>query len=176
MAASPTERSWCVLEFVADQRTFRRQFRRRGPPETSIQRWYSLQKMYLSSSFAKHSDNLYAFCIIVCILQYCRGSKTWKISYSEKRISLEQINPVANKKRHTHSNRCDNLKHSQIVIKTVPWNVVKIFGCKSEGKRQRGTYVYAWYEDHVNILFLVRIGVTSLLRHENKFQSWICSI
>jgi hypothetical protein len=40
MAASPTERSWCVLEFVAVQRPFRRQFGRRGPPETSIRRWY----------------------------------------------------------------------------------------------------------------------------------------
>lgn len=46
MAASPTERSWCVLEFarcnsfVAVQRAFRRQFGRRGPPETSIRRWY----------------------------------------------------------------------------------------------------------------------------------------
>jgi len=46
MAASPTERSWCVLEFarsnrfVAVQRAFRRQFGRCGPPETSIWRWY----------------------------------------------------------------------------------------------------------------------------------------
>jgi hypothetical protein len=40
MAASPTERSWCALEFVAVQRAFRRQFGRLGPPETSIRRWY----------------------------------------------------------------------------------------------------------------------------------------
>jgi hypothetical protein len=40
MTASPTERSWCVLKFVAVQRAFRRQFRRRGPPETLIRRWY----------------------------------------------------------------------------------------------------------------------------------------
>jgi hypothetical protein len=40
MDASPTERSWCVLEFVAVQRAFRRQIGRRGPPETSIRRWY----------------------------------------------------------------------------------------------------------------------------------------
>ena len=46
MAASSTERSWCVLEFarcngfVVVQRAFRRQFGRRGPPETSIRRWY----------------------------------------------------------------------------------------------------------------------------------------
>jgi hypothetical protein len=40
MAASPTERSWCALEFVAFQRAFRRQFGRRGPPETSIRMWY----------------------------------------------------------------------------------------------------------------------------------------
>jgi hypothetical protein len=46
MAASPTERSWCVLEFarcnsfVAVQGALRRQFGRRGPPETSIRRWY----------------------------------------------------------------------------------------------------------------------------------------
>jgi hypothetical protein len=40
MATSPTERSWCVLEFVAVQLAFRRQFGRRGPPETSIRRWY----------------------------------------------------------------------------------------------------------------------------------------
>jgi hypothetical protein len=46
MAASPTERSWCVLEFehcnsfVAVQRAFRRQFGRRDPPKTSIRRWY----------------------------------------------------------------------------------------------------------------------------------------
>jgi hypothetical protein len=40
MAASPTERSLCVLEFVAVQRAFRWQFGRRGSPETSIQRWY----------------------------------------------------------------------------------------------------------------------------------------
>jgi hypothetical protein len=44
MAASPTERNWCVLEFVpclvAVQRTFRQQFGHRDPPETLIQRWY----------------------------------------------------------------------------------------------------------------------------------------
>ena len=46
MAASPTERSWCVLEFalcnsfVVVQRAFRQQFGRRGAPETSIRRWY----------------------------------------------------------------------------------------------------------------------------------------
>jgi len=46
MAASPSERSWCVLEFarcnsfVAVRRAFRRQFGRPGPPETSIRRWY----------------------------------------------------------------------------------------------------------------------------------------
>jgi hypothetical protein len=46
MAATPTERSWCFLEFwrcssfVAVQRAFRWQFGRRGPPETSIRRWY----------------------------------------------------------------------------------------------------------------------------------------
>jgi len=46
MAATPTERSWCVLEFfrcnsfVTVQRAFRRQFERRSPPETSIRRWY----------------------------------------------------------------------------------------------------------------------------------------
>jgi hypothetical protein len=40
MADSPTERSWCVLEFVAVQCAFRRQFGRLGPPETSIRRWY----------------------------------------------------------------------------------------------------------------------------------------
>ena len=46
MAASPIERSWCVLEsarcnsFVAVQRAFRRQFGRLGPSETSIRRWY----------------------------------------------------------------------------------------------------------------------------------------
>jgi hypothetical protein len=46
MAASPTERSWCVLEFalcnsfVAVQRAFRRQFGRCGPLETSIRKWY----------------------------------------------------------------------------------------------------------------------------------------
>ena len=46
MAASPSERSWCVLElarcnsFVAVRRAFRRQFQRPGPPETSIRRWY----------------------------------------------------------------------------------------------------------------------------------------
>jgi hypothetical protein len=40
MIASPTESSWCVLEFMAVQRAFRRQFGRRGPPETSIPRWY----------------------------------------------------------------------------------------------------------------------------------------
>jgi len=46
MAAPPTERRWCVLEFarcnsfVAVQRAFRRPFRRRGPPETSTRRWY----------------------------------------------------------------------------------------------------------------------------------------
>jgi hypothetical protein len=40
MAASSTERSWCVLEFVAVQRAFRRHFRCRGPPEMSIRRWY----------------------------------------------------------------------------------------------------------------------------------------
>jgi hypothetical protein len=32
MAASPTERRWCVLEFVAVQRAFRRKFGRSGPP------------------------------------------------------------------------------------------------------------------------------------------------
>ena len=48
MAASSTERSWCVLEFarcnsfVAVQRAFRRQFGRRDPPETSIRRWFEL--------------------------------------------------------------------------------------------------------------------------------------
>ena len=35
MAASPTERSWCVLEFLAVQRSFQRKFGRLGPPETS---------------------------------------------------------------------------------------------------------------------------------------------
>ena len=46
MAASPTERCWCVLEFawcnsfVAVERAFQRQFGHRGPPETSIRRWY----------------------------------------------------------------------------------------------------------------------------------------
>jgi hypothetical protein len=40
MAASSTERSWCVLECVAVQCAFRRQFGRRGPPETSNRRWY----------------------------------------------------------------------------------------------------------------------------------------
>ena len=46
MAASPTERSWCVLEFawcnsfVAVQRAFRQQFGRHGPPETLIRRCY----------------------------------------------------------------------------------------------------------------------------------------
>jgi hypothetical protein len=44
MAASPTEHSWCVLEFVrcfvAVQCAFRRQFGHRAPPETSIRRWY----------------------------------------------------------------------------------------------------------------------------------------
>jgi hypothetical protein len=44
MAASPTERSWCVLEFarcfVAVQPAFRRQFGRRGPTDTSIRGWY----------------------------------------------------------------------------------------------------------------------------------------
>ena len=46
MAVSPTERSWRVLEFalcnsfVAVQRALRRQFGRRGHPETSIRRWY----------------------------------------------------------------------------------------------------------------------------------------
>ena len=40
MAASPSERNWCVLEFarcnsfVAVRRAFRRQFGRPGPPET----------------------------------------------------------------------------------------------------------------------------------------------
>jgi hypothetical protein len=53
MAISPTERSWCVLEFarcnsfVAVQRAFRRQYGRCGPPDTSIR--ISLQTMYLSS-------------------------------------------------------------------------------------------------------------------------------
>jgi hypothetical protein len=40
MAASLTERSWCVLKFVAVQHVFRRQFGRHGPPGTSIRRWY----------------------------------------------------------------------------------------------------------------------------------------
>jgi hypothetical protein len=46
MAALPTERSWCVLEFVrsnsvvAVQRVFCWQFGRRGSPALSIQRWY----------------------------------------------------------------------------------------------------------------------------------------
>jgi hypothetical protein len=46
MAALPTERSWCMLEFarsnsvVAVQRAFRRQFGRHGPPVSSIRRWY----------------------------------------------------------------------------------------------------------------------------------------
>jgi hypothetical protein len=40
MATSPTESSWCVLEFVAVQRAFQQQVGRRGSPETSIRRWY----------------------------------------------------------------------------------------------------------------------------------------
>jgi hypothetical protein len=40
MAASPTERSRCVLEFVAVQRAFRRQFGGSYLLETSIRRWY----------------------------------------------------------------------------------------------------------------------------------------
>ena len=46
MAGSQTERSWCVLEFVrcnsfvAIQRALRYQLGSRGPPETSIRRWY----------------------------------------------------------------------------------------------------------------------------------------
>jgi hypothetical protein len=46
MATSPTEHSWCVLEFVlcnsfvVVQRAFRKQFGRRGPAEMSIRRWY----------------------------------------------------------------------------------------------------------------------------------------
>jgi hypothetical protein len=46
MAALPTERSWCALEFarsnsvVAVQQAFWRQFGRRGPPALSIWRWY----------------------------------------------------------------------------------------------------------------------------------------
>jgi hypothetical protein len=59
MAASPTERSWRVLEFVEVQRVFRLQV--------------SLPRMHLSSSFAKYSDNLYALCIwsFTVILAHC---------------------------------------------------------------------------------------------------------
>jgi hypothetical protein len=46
MAALPTECCWCVLEFgwcnsfVVVQCAFWQQFGHRGPPETSIRRWY----------------------------------------------------------------------------------------------------------------------------------------
>jgi hypothetical protein len=77
MAASPTERSWCVLEFVrcnsfvAVQSALRRQFGRRDPPmklqkflfQMVVTSCISVQYLW-KYGFAKYSDNLYAPCII----------------------------------------------------------------------------------------------------------------
>jgi hypothetical protein len=76
MAASPTERSWCVLEFarcnsfVAVQRAFRRQFGRRGHYiklqtflfQMVVTSCISVQYLW-KYGFAKYSDYLYASCI-----------------------------------------------------------------------------------------------------------------
>jgi hypothetical protein len=65
MSASPTERNWCVLEFarcntfVAVQRAFRRQFGRRGPPETSNYYYYYYFMMHGTMNL-----KLYCFVLI----------------------------------------------------------------------------------------------------------------
>jgi hypothetical protein len=76
MAASPTERSWCVLEFarciscVVVQRAFRRQFGRRGHyMKLKTFLFYMVVTSCISVQylwkygFAKSYDNLYALCI-----------------------------------------------------------------------------------------------------------------